>query len=78
MVINPKFNNKNELKNVEAKLKQYGEEYNNFKHELSMNETDINKDYNSDLQKAITKLKNANKVIKLNKSIIIIFLMNLK
>ena len=28
MIINPKYNNNNELKNVEAKLKQYEEEYN--------------------------------------------------
>jgi hypothetical protein len=33
MIINPKYNNNNELKNVEAKLKKYEEEYN----KLNMN-----------------------------------------
>ena len=28
MIINPKYNSENELKNVQAKLKQYEEEYN--------------------------------------------------
>ncbi len=38
MIINPKFSNENELQNAEAKLKQYGEEYNRLQHEYYIDE----------------------------------------
>ena len=38
LIINPKYNRENELKNVEAKLKQYEEEYNETQHEYYIDE----------------------------------------
>ena len=45
MIINPKYNNNNELKNVEAKLKQYEEEYNKTQHEYYIDEINELKEY---------------------------------
>ena len=41
MIINPKYNNDNELKNTQAKLKQYEEEYNKAQHEYYIDEIKI-------------------------------------
>ena len=38
MIVNPKYNSENELKNAEAKLKHYEEEYNESQHEYYIDE----------------------------------------
>jgi hypothetical protein len=45
MIINPKYNNSNELKNAEAKLKQYEEEYKNTQHEYYIDKINDLKEY---------------------------------
>ncbi len=51
MIINPKYNNSNELKNAETKLlKQYEEEYKNTQHDYYTDEINALKEYIADGQ----------------------------
>ena len=50
MIINPKYNNDNELKHAQAKLKQYEEEYNKTQHEYYVDEI-------KDLEECINNIK---------------------
>ena len=66
MIINPKYNCENELKNAQEKLKQYEEEYNKTQHEYYIDEIEelkqlINniKSYESPQDKPVYNIENA-------------------